>query len=216
MLYSVNIRLAVICGGCNNAIPVNGILSSVKCQRCQEKTSLSGRLRWAEILNYQNPGIDVFTATMKHRPGKGDYGAWEPVKLNTLRKWPQCQKCKSKFKEERVVTAAESGESIVCEKCSTVLEINPAPELLKHPFPFTRYIVGGVVGSSSVGARSIKGKKPIVMACMSCGGTLEIDGSNRMVECSFCSASNYLPDPLWLSIHPVTKRENWYVLFEPP
>ena len=53
--------------------------------------------------------------------------------------------------------------------------------------------------------------RPLVTACMSCGAGLRIDGASRVVECAYCKDSNYLPDALWLRLHPTLKRR-WLVL----
>ena len=214
----VEIRLAVICDSCNHAIPVNGVVSKVKCNQCQEITKLSGRLRWSEILNYQNPKINIFEATLNHKPGKGDYGAWSPVKLNTKRIWPVCHNCKNEYDKETVVKASKSENNLHCQKCNTLITIQKPPPLLKEPFSVTRYIIGGTAQEIETNSEKInsssKNAKPVVMACMSCGGTLIIDGTKRLVECKFCQSSNYLPDGLWLSLHPASKRNAWYVIFD--
>lgn len=51
----------------------------------------------------------------------------------------------------------------------------------------------------------------LVTACLSCGAGLKVDGSDRVVECDHCSASNFLSDALWLRLHPVV-RLGWLVI----
>jgi len=217
-LLCVEIRLAVRCDSCDHVNPVNGVVSKVKCNKCQDITKLSGRLRWPEILNYQNPKINVFAATLKHKPGKGDYGAWNPVKLNTKRIWPVCPNCKNEYDKKTVVTNVKEEKDLQCQKCNTVMSIHKSPSILTNSFRFTRRIIGASVHESKTNFEqelSNKAKiKPIVMACMACGGTLTIDGTKRLAVCKFCQSSNYLPDDLWLSLHPAPKREPWYVIFD--
>lgn len=73
-----------------------------------------------------------------------------------------------------------------------------------------------MVGESTISKTTADspGAKPTVMACMSCGGSLPVDGSARLVTCQYCDANNYLPDGLWLALHPAAKRETWYVVFD--
>ena len=52
------------------------------------------------------------------------------------------------------------------------------------------------------------------MQCMKCHATLPVDGTKRLVECSYCTARNYLPDDLWLALHPAAKRESWFMLLD--
>jgi hypothetical protein len=56
--------------------------------------------------------------------------------------------------------------------------------------------------------------KPVLFACPSCAGNLEIDGKERIVECKFCQSKVYLPDDLWFSLHPVVSKERWYITFD--
>ncbi len=215
-MYCVELRVAVKCDGCDHSIPLNGPVSKLKCPRCQELRALKGRLRWAEVLNYQNPTVDVFTATRGHRPGEGDYGAWAPVKLNTLRAWPRCPGCEHEYTREETEAGVEAGGPLTCPDCARTLSVDPSPPLLTEPFPSTRWVIGGVLESADGGGGSAvaSGGTPVVMACMSCGGVLKVDGSSRLVTCEYCEVTNYLPDDLWLSLHPAPRRERWYVVFE--
>lgn len=210
-LCAVTLRLGVICEHCNNAIPVNGFVENVKCGKCQETTQLKGKLRWEEILNYQNPSIDIFKATKKHNPGEGDYGAWQPVKLKTWRKWPECSSCKYKFEQKDLKLAVERNGLLNCPKCAATEHMKPVPDFIKKVFPEVLYSIDDNVETNQ--SENKTGSKPIVMACMSCGGSLRVDGKGRMVDCEFCGSSNYLPDDLWLAMHPQAKMEDWVIVF---
>ena len=50
------------------------------------------------------------------------------------------------------------------------------------------------------------------MTCGQCGGTLEIDGSTRKVGCSFCGADVFIPDDVWVRLHPASTARRWFVL----
>ncbi|MGC9367492.1 MAG: hypothetical protein ACP5FK_10705 [bacterium] len=56
--------------------------------------------------------------------------------------------------------------------------------------------------------------EPVYFNCPKCGGGLEIDGSQRLVNCRFCHASAYIPDDLWLILHPVKTVSRWYIWFD--
>lgn len=214
-MYCVELRVAVKCDGCDHSIPLNGPVSKVKCPKCQEILKLKGRLRWAEVLNYQNPTVDVFTATRGHQSGEGDYGAWAPVKLNTRRVWPSCPGCEREYTQEETEAAVGASGPLTCPECAGTLSFDPSPPTLNKPFPSTRWVIGADADSAKGGGPGgATGGKPVVMACMSCGGALRVDGSSRLVACEYCEVTNYLPDDLWLALHPAPKRERWYVVFE--
>jgi len=56
----------------------------------------------------------------------------------------------------------------------------------------------------------------IVFTCPQCGGALKIDGSERMPVCQFCNTNVYLPDDLWLRMHPAKMKVRWYVACDKP
>ena len=82
----------------------------------------------------------------------------------------------------------------------------PADALVATVFPGARAVYGeGPEGDARPSAQ------PLVFACMSCGGGLKVDGTSRVVACRFCNDSNFLPDTLWLQMHPALKRR-WLVI----
>lgn len=213
-MLCVQLRLAVKCPGCDAPVPLNGIFENATCTRCQEVTPLSGRLRWSELLNYQNPLEDIFEGTKGHRPGQGDRGAWSPVNLDTVRAWPQCP-CGQTYEESAVLAAAEGGADLTCGGCAATLSVHPAPALLTRPFPQVRAVVGGAVPSgAAAGVAAPGGRESVAITCSGCGGSLQVDGQARTVSCQFCAMSNYLPDELWLRLHPPQRRMPWWIVFD--
>jgi hypothetical protein len=79
--------------------------------------------------------------------------------------------------------------------------------LIERVFPGTRGVIGETDGGDPTAALA----STLVTSCMSCGGGLKVDGSSRVVECSFCHDSNFLGDALWLRLHPALKRR-WLTL----
>jgi hypothetical protein len=79
--------------------------------------------------------------------------------------------------------------------------------LIERVFPGTRRVIGETDGGDPTAALT----STLVTSCMSCGGGLKVDGSSRVVECSFCHDSNFLGDALWLRLHPALKRR-WLTL----
>ena len=41
-----------------------------------------------------------------------------------------------------------------------------------------------------------------------------IDGEDRIVICEYCETNVYLPDDLWLRLHPAKKKNRWFVGME--
>ncbi len=59
-------------------------------------------------------------------------------------------------------------------------------------------------------------REPVFFACLSCGGGLKVDGSERMVGCQHCEASCYLPDGLWRELNPVPRVRDIALVCEIP
>lgn len=214
-MWSVSIKLGRNCSDCDRLIPINGPLSRVKCPGCQSTHAVNVKL-WRDLLNYGNPAIDVFAATKEHRPGRGDSGAFSSIKLNTLRQWPVCSACGREATEAEVTGALpaqlHSTGSLTCAACKAQWPLHPVPPVLSRAFSAPRFVVGGEVDGDG-GADAPRGSRPVVMACMACGSTLRVDGTSRLVGCTFCESDNYLPDDLWLALHPAPKRTAWWILF---
>ncbi len=73
-------------------------------------------------------------------------------------------------------------------------------------------ILFGLIGDD--GGDQNKSLDPIAIRCISCAAPLTVTVQTpRNAVCGHCATTQYLPDPLWLSLHPVKKTEKWFVLF---
>ena len=59
-----------------------------------------------------------------------------------------------------------------------------------------------------------EGVEPVLFSCLSCGGTLSVDGSSRILECEYCKNKSYIPDGLWLKFHPVSMVKRWFMILK--
>lgn len=214
--YSVMVKLGVVCESCNNSIPINGFVHEVECPKCLKLTKLKGKLRWQQLLNYHNPSVDVFTATTKHKLGEGDFGAWQPVKLKTWRKWPTCRNCGAKIDEKLFEQVISGKRDFSCKMCSATIPFKPVPEQIKKVFPQVLFSLDPL--PPDFHKLTFKKKReeinPVAMQCMTCGGSLKIDGKLRMIPCEFCTSNNYLPDEVWLALHPQQEMKEWFIVFK--
>ncbi|MBC8043379.1 MAG: hypothetical protein IAF08_08025 [Rhizobacter sp.] len=58
--------------------------------------------------------------------------------------------------------------------------------------------------------------KPEIFQCPTCSAALKVDGSSRMITCSYCNTPSYFPDELWRRLHPATQAFPWYLIILPP
>jgi DNA-directed RNA polymerase subunit RPC12/RpoP len=129
---------------------------------------------------------------------------------------PRCQKCKTYLEPEQLNDYAKAGYA-KCSKCSNHVSVRLLPDELKDIFGGVKYIAGedaDMFNTNKEGVSTPNAGKPILFTCPSCAGNLEVDGTDRMITCKFCNSQIYLPDDLWLRLHPVKTVERWYLVFD--
>jgi hypothetical protein len=207
MLGAIVVKLSITCDACDSGIPVNGPVPLVKCARCMEVTRLEGPVAWRELLW---PSLN--RAVRADRPTDEERREGGLLRITSRAAWPPCGACGKAFDARRVKLAFLKKQPVACT-CGVELALQPVPAHFAAMFPYVKGFVDADVFDETPG-RTAPGKAPVVMACMSCAAALPVDGAHRLVECEHCQAKNYLPDDLWLSLHPAPKREAWFVVFD--
>ena len=215
-LSCISIRLSIICQGCNALIPINGVVSKVKCIKCGYIVKLKGeKYGWRKLLYLGNPGIDVFESSNRYNKNTGGFYS---IKLKIENKWPKCSNCKYKFSQKDLHNKDIEENKLICPECKTSKPIFEAPRLISKPYKCTSYIVDGIVASRAKHSKNIVTKKngnaPMIFNCASCGGALNIDGTSRLVKCEFCENTNFIPEDLWLKLYSTPKTKTWYIIFQ--
>ena len=124
---------------------------------------------------------------------------------------PRCQRCKTDLPADGFAAMAEAG-GWQCS-CGEFIKVRPATPLAQRMVPGARWLVNeGALGDD--GSESVQAVEPVLFSCMACGAALEVDGSQRTVTCTFCNGSNYLPDGLWLRLHPQQTVRTFFVVCE--
>jgi hypothetical protein len=96
--------------------------------------------------------------------------------------------------------------------CGATLTGSPAPSWLQAVLPCARGVYGA--GEQDTHAQVLH---PMVMACPSCGGGLQIDKDvARISACKHCSKNVFLPQELWSHFHPKRPATRWWVVYEAP
>lgn len=218
MMY-VGIELKTRCEKCDNAIMLNGPAREVLCSACQHTLDIHPMI-WKSILaNLPNELADA----KAHEGITSNVIAGEfEHELTATRANPVCRSC---GKPLTVPKRLDSGQSLVCPHCATENTVEPAPEWLTTVVPEATVLVNATLRDQSAtdtetdstgdvaGRSDSAGGKPIYFTCPACKGGLKVDGSSRLVTCEFCGADIYLPDDLWLRMHPVTTVATWYIGF---
>ncbi len=209
MLIGIPLQVTMKCPSCHQPAHVQGLSEAMVCGACQENISLppSWWLGWF--------GFAEIIEALGCSEGEGNRvsGFWQGQEATYSygRRMPRCQSCKTDLPADQLAAmAAAGGWSCSCGK---LIRVRDATALSEKIVPGARWLVHeGKTGAD--GAEPIQAREPIMFACMSCGGGLEVDGTARTVTCRFCSGSNYLPDGLWLRLHPQQTVQTFFVVCE--
>ena len=207
----------VTCRHCGQPGPVNLPTRTHACAYCQQLMELPPEL-FGDLLGlFDDEHRELARGGTEHYEDEAEglvvHGSYQRVDK------PLCEKCKEPFRDESIVDG--SARDIFCASCGDPASTAPVPPWLGALVPSARQIVsvqrgaaGGVGQQPEVAAETAE---PIAMACPSCGAGLTITTEHaRTTPCTFCKVSVYLPDPLWLKLHPVRTVQAWFVGFEGP
>ena len=212
-MFSMLLELSTNCNSCGNPLPINAFTEKVFCNKCNKDNVLSADL-WKSLLEELLGEVVTFQDS-EGRPSKVMTGQYNFDMLYG-RKNARCNKCKTDIPEEELDKFTESGK-YNCKKCGAGVFVRQATELLQSIYPSAKYIVSedeNMLKGSSEKPEEKNSAKPVLFTCPSCAGNLEIDGKERIIECTFCKSKVYLPDDLWFSLHPVVSKERWYITFD--
>jgi hypothetical protein len=211
-MIAVMIKLGFQCPECNQPIPLGGLVETAHCDHCQSTV----RPDWKKLLDFGNPGISVAKWAVERPKQPRETGAFASIQLEVTRAAPACV-CRAKLPLDAIVAAVGAGATAcACPACGKPVAVRAAPQHVRRHYP-TIAIAAGETASAEAGAgaQPAASPHPVLFGCMNCGAPLKVDGSERSIACGSCGASNYLPDPLWLRLHPVQKRAPFWLLVSP-
>lgn len=204
------------CRHCGHPVPVNLPAREAHCTSCQQTTPLPAAafvdLLYAFDDDHAQLGGGASTPHNDDVEGLPITATYRRVDK------PLCEKCKQPYREERI--ADGESKDIFCSACGDPASTTPVPAWLSAAVPQARQIVSvdrGAGGGEGPAPELETDARPVVMACPRCGGSLSITkDSSRMLPCQYCPAEVYLPDPVWLRLHPARVVREWYVRFDGP
>lgn len=199
----VTLTMSVRCEHCAQPVPVNGPARQVHCANCEGDTPLH---RLHEELVLVSEGYQQMGSPYTHQ-------GYEQAS-------PQCARCGAAVPVDAWLGKEGAVTSVPCPSCGAGLPTYPASAWLKKKLPNVRQVFGGdpEVARDEAGLAlqvDEAGAAPIAMACPQCNGGLTItSGTPRTMTCAFCGVSVFLPDALWLRLHPARKMRRWTLSFE--
>jgi hypothetical protein len=204
---SLAVQVTATCPTCGQPLHVQGLSESAVCGACQHALALP-LSTWLAVLS-----LDDVLEAMEATPGQLRQCQMFGVLNCSYVLGPQapaCSACDAPVPLAAVGGAAASG-GFSCA-CGATVAVRAADDLCRAIVPGAAFVVGeGAMGEAGPDSG---GSAPVMFQCMSCGGALHVDGSSRTVTCSYCSGVNYLPDGLWLRLHPPSKARRVFVLVD--
>lgn len=213
-MTSICVELKTACKSCGNTLPLNALTENVLCRSCQN-------INYFPYEKWKKSILD--SALNEYSDLKEGEGQTQTVMTGEFTfqimyglQNPRCQKCKTYLLPEHMYDYAKTGYA-VCGKCSNKVSVRTLPDELKDIFEGVKFLAGedsDMFNTNKEGIKTQNTGKPILFICPSCAGNLEVDGTDRMITCKFCSSQIYLPDDLWLRLHPVKTVGRWYLVFD--
>jgi ribosomal protein S27E len=207
-------KVIATCTHCGNPVVVNGPMTAPKCPSCRKELELSPDI-WSEIIG------DYVEEYEDNEPGSGNEGTMMSGGLTLKYSYiklpppdPACPKCEENWDLDTVENGAS--RMLACSKCGHTTPVFPAPSWLREVVPSAKQIFFAEKESDQPEEGRDAGEaRPIALACPQCGGGLVITADcERTVPCKYCNVDVYLPDGVWLKLHPAKVAKYWMVRFE--
>ena len=201
---SVQVQLLVMCTECGASTPVNGVADSVLCSTCQHPIQLTQH-NWLGLLDdFVEQGLLGTEGEIQDTKVLSSFGEFT-IWYGRCR--PICPSCDSKLSEEELQALKEPA---CCPSCGKPLGVRVPAPWFGGVCPDPRYLVAETLEAPRAEVETDEGA--LTIFCMSCGGTLEISGDKRAVECQYCQSENFIPDQIWLRLHPAATKAPWYIV----
>lgn len=203
------LELSLDCAKCGSMVPVNALVDEVSCRQCLTPWAFL-RSSWSAHVHADSVLEALTTPFGRISQSHG----FTPIKSTFKfgRAFIRCDACKTKVELGALPAAVPAGHH-TCAGCGRSIRVRAADAACISLFPGALWVVGESAHDEA--ARAVEAHiKPVLFACMGCGGHLQVDGSTRMISCQFCSASNYLPDGLWLQLRPIPTTAPFFVVCE--
>lgn len=199
------------CKYCGYPIMINGPVDQVLCHTCQR--------------NNQIPQKDMVGILQRL------FSEWEENRIEHKvtamgqinstywigREEPFCEKCKTTFPQSVLsLPEGESTATIFCGNCGKETLVSRPPDWLKNKFQDLELLINAELMEPD-GYQEVSEKiEGVVFNCPKCGAGLDIDGSERIIFCEHCENRVFIPDSLWLRLHPVKTMDKWFLARSKP
>jgi len=203
------LKVRVDCPECGSPVMLDGPWVQMKCPACTQFSSVAEM--WPALLERAEeygaagkefavrymmctgwPTPNVFYAVNKDHP-------------------PVCGQCGEVLDE---VDQIEDGadRDFHCPACGTPHPTWPARKYMGERAAQVFMAPRGPEERRGPALTPEKAVRPVMFTCPNCGGNLRIDQQTlRLLSCQYCDVDVFLPQELWLQLHPVRRRQAFWV-----
>lgn len=210
MIKTSIFRLQINCPGCGMLHSVGGIADTENCQNCGSNINISAVILdkifgIAEREHYLN---NYLSGNIEQTGGASGY------KLEYSSAEPYCEECFAPAAISSIIEVIDSGKPYSCNACGHIMPIKTAGAEAKALHKNAIAVLNDAYGIDA--GRGEAGKELVlVFKCMTCGSGLELSSkTERTMKCTYCSNENYLPDSIWLKLHPGEKAQPLFLLID--
>ena len=204
MIWSM-IEMSIDCPECDAPVHVDGPYRQIRCSRCQSIIDFPAEVWGSTLEDLRSDVADLEKGMGSNSTIFGHFN----MKLTRGNLLPYCMNCKRDFDLETDVS--EQG-MLTCPDCGESIPFYDAPDWFSDQVKGAK-VIAGAWPEGGEGAKGGAVSDPVAYTCPKCGGSLEIDGKARLIKCDYCSTNIYLPDDLWLTLHPAKKKNRWFIGF---
>lgn len=214
-MIGIAIEAYAACPKCGARIALNALVPTLPCIRCGAELALTDE-DWFSILE------DAVDEAPNMKEGEGRESSVISTacsyQITYGRQAPRYSGSKQKVDMKAASLAAEKGFLEGSERIS----VRTAPEKLTERFKGITLIVGedpDLLPGPAGGTEELRfplSESPQAFSCPQCGGSLTLDGRSRSAHCGHCGTDSFIPDPLWMKLHPSSMTRRWYLWFKEP
>jgi hypothetical protein len=208
-LVGVFLELTARCPACGRGVPVNALVVNTPCPGCSQQRTIT-RDRWKTLLE-NTIAPDAPLGKVQSISTLGD-----EMKLGAGREDPKCHGCGTAFPDEIAELAARG--FAMCGGCGKRTSVRPTPPDFAPHVRGASIVIGEDLAQLAGGAtqEAPRASEPVMLNCKNCRAPLSFDGTQRSVRCQYCSVDMYLPDDVWLRLHPVATAQRFYLSWQSP
>ncbi len=201
--YFAHIKAKSSCPECGNPIFLNGPTNEITCSYCFKQLTINKDIPIDLVLTPFNEISDKQKRDANYNCLSYEY--------SFNKSYPKCPQCEEDIPIEKLTEMPNLAVwKIKCEKCNNIISAGRIPKWIKKKIPYAKIAINALFGFDKQNTNETA-TEGIVFSCPKCGGALNVDGSERVIKCEYCTSDVYIPDSLWLRLHPVKTVETWYI-----